>query len=323
MDKSMIDQKIKPELKLEDYNQDGDYAKFVCLPLERGYGMTLGNALQRVILSSLTGAAVTAVKIHGLTKEMRAIDRVLEDVTDIILNVKQIRLKLQGVDHAELKLDAKGPAVLTAGHFESSPKVEIINKSSHLATLQEGGRLTISLKAEKGRSYVHAVQERADPGWTAVDAMFSPVTKVNFTVSNTTHGRRTDYDKLTLEVWTDGRITPEEAVTRSARIITEQLSVFSSVAASGASPGFPEELEEVRIQRSLDSAITALPLSKRAVNCLEQAEIRYVWQLVRLSREELERTKNLGRKSLMDIVETLSNNGLSLGMDVGDKGKAG
>jgi DNA-directed RNA polymerase subunit alpha len=323
MEKKLSELKIPPKVEIDEYIPARNYAKFVCRPLERGFGLTLGNALRRVILSSMSGAAITSVKITGVLHELSTINNVKEDVADIILNLKEVRLRLSpAVESAEMKLDVTGPAVVTASDIVTDHRVDILNRSLKLANVAVDGRLSMVMKVEAGRGYVPAEKPQADEsqeiGAIPVDAMFSPIHKVNFNVTNTTFGHRTDYDKLTLEVWTDGSISPQEAVSRSAKILTEQLQIFSSFSAPGARLG----IDSPPIGGPLDAAfyrtVDELELSVRAANCLKNADIYYIGELVQKSESEMLKTKNFGRKSLNEIKDVLNNLGLHLGMTVGE-----
>ncbi|MDR1040234.1 MAG: DNA-directed RNA polymerase subunit alpha [Deltaproteobacteria bacterium] len=323
MERKLSELKIPPKVEIDDYVPSRNYAKFVCRPLERGFGLTLGNALRRVILSSMTGAAITSVKIAGVLHELSTISNVKEDVADIILNLKEVRLKLaSNADSAELRLDVPGPAEVTAADIVTDHRVDILNKSQRLASVAAEGRLTMIMKVESGRGYVPAekpsVDDSQDIGSIPVDAMYSPIHKVNFSVSNTTFGHRTDYDKLTLEVWTDGSISPQEAVSKSAKILTEQLTIFSSFSAPGAGMGSVASAAGGPLDAAFYRTVDELELSVRAANCLKNADIYYIGELVQKTESEMLKTKNFGRKSLNEIKDVLNNLGLHLGMSVGE-----
>jgi DNA-directed RNA polymerase subunit alpha len=323
MEKKLTELKIPPKVELDDYDPTKNYAKFVCRPLERGFGLTLGNALRRVILSSMTGAAITSVKITGVVHELSTISNVKEDVADIILNLKEVRLKLApGSESAELRLDVPGPAEVTAADIVTDHRVEILNKRLPLASVAAEGRLTMIMKVESGRGYVPAEKPNPDEtqeiGSIPVDAMYSPIHKVNFNVTNTTHGHRTDYDKLTLEVWTDGSVSPQEAVSKSAKILTEQLQVFSSFSSAGTGLGSVAAPSGGMLDAAFYRTVDELELSVRAANCLKNAGIYYIGELVQKTESEMLKTKNFGRKSLNEIKDVLLNLGLHLGMSVGE-----
>jgi DNA-directed RNA polymerase subunit alpha len=317
-----LEQKIQPKIKVEYDPDKSNYAKFICEPLERGYGLTLGNALRRIILSSMTGAAITSIKIAGVLHELATIPNVKEDVSDIILNLKEVRLKLHSNDPAEIKLDIKGPADVVAGDIQTSHKVEVLNKKQHLATLAAGGHLIITMRVEKGRGYIPAEkpshEDGQEIGTIPVDAMYSPIHKVNFIVSNTTFGHRTDYDKLVLEVWTDGSLSPQEAVSKSSKIITEQLAIFSNFNHPTAGMGPIMEPVGGPANSAFMRNVDELELSVRAANCLKNADIYYIGELVQKTEGEMLKTKNFGRKSLNEIKDVLANMDLHLGMNVGD-----
>ncbi|MDR1036313.1 MAG: DNA-directed RNA polymerase subunit alpha [Deltaproteobacteria bacterium] len=323
MEKKLSELKIPPKVEIDDYDGARNYAKFVCRPLERGFGLTLGNALRRVILSSMSGGAITSVKITGVLHELSTISNVKEDVADIILNLKEVRLRLApNADSAELRLDIHGPAEVTAADIVTDHRVDILNRSQRLASVAAEGRLTMTMKVGSGRGYVPA--EKPDPdetqeiGAIPVDAMYSPIHKVNFNVTNTTFGHRTDYDKLTLEVWTDGSISPQEAVSKSAKILTEQLQIFSSFSAPGIGMGSSSSSADGPLDATYYRTVDELELSVRAANCLKNAGIYYIGELVQKSESEMLKTKNFGRKSLNEIKDVLNTLGLHLGMSVGE-----
>ncbi|BCS98496.1 DNA-directed RNA polymerase subunit alpha [Desulfoluna limicola] len=296
------------------------YGKFVCEPLERGYGITIGNALRRIILSSLYGAGVVSVKIEDVLHEFSPIPGVLEDVSELILNIKELKLKVNDTETRTLELKAEGPCNVCAGDLISPDgRVEILNPDLHLATINEGGKLNVSLTVKVGRGYALArdnKDEDAPVGTIAIDTVFSPIKKVNYTVSNSRVGQKTDYDKLTLEVWTDGSLVPEDAVAYAAKILKEQMNPFinfdediepehDSVSEEGGDRDFNENL-----YRNVDE----LELSVRSANCLKNADIIKIYQLVQKTEAEMLKTKNFGRKSLNEIKEVLTEMGLSLGM---------
>ncbi|MDR2460824.1 MAG: DNA-directed RNA polymerase subunit alpha [Deltaproteobacteria bacterium] len=323
MDKFFTDQKIQTKVKLDDDSKkEKNYAKFVCEPLERGYGLTLGNALRRVILSSMTGAAITGIKLAGVLHELTTLDNVKEDVSEIILNLKELRLKLNGADVAELRLDVVGPREVTAADIITSHKVEVLNKDQHLATISNDGRLNMTMFVERGRGYVPAekpgTEDGEDQGIIPVDAMYSPIHKVNFNVTNTTFGHRTDYDKLVLEVWTDGSVSPQEAVAKSAKILSEQLFIFMNFNAPVPGLGTTQEPVGSLTNAAFYRTVDELELSVRAANCLKNADIYYIGELVQKTEPEMLKTKNFGRKSLNEIKEVLATMGLQLGMSVGE-----
>jgi DNA-directed RNA polymerase subunit alpha len=331
MDRSPAEAKIQPKIEVT-YTADNNYAKFVCMPLERGFGLTLGNALRRVILSSMQGAAITMVTIEGVRHELSAIDNVTEDVSDIILNLKEVRLKLHSDTPAEVTVEAEGPCDVRAADIRTSQKVTVLSPGQHLATVGAGGRLKMTMRVEKGRGYVPAEkpegQEQQSARSIPVDAAFNPILRVNFSVTNTTSGHRTDYDKLTMEVWTDGSVTPQEAMKTAAQILTEQLGIFSTfnIPLSVLSPG-GEALGGVLgaadddVAKNLRKPVDELDLSVRAANCLKNADIYFIRDLVQKTEAEMLKTKNFGRKSLNEIKQVLQSMNLSLGMTVPEAGR--
>jgi len=309
---------IKPKrLEVDHDTLTSTYGKFACEPLERGFGTTLGNALRRVLLSSLRGAAITGVLIRDVYHEFSALPGVLEDVTEILLNLKQVRLKFLSDGVKTLRLEARGEGRVTAGQIITDGTVEILNPDLHLATLSTDGQLIMEMVAKSGKGYVPAEankEENQPAGFIPLDASFSPIRKVNYVVTQARVGQRTDYDKLTLEVWTDGSVTPENAIAYAAKILKDQLTLFINY------PEEPERLEEKPaeeqplLNENLYRPVTELELSVRAANCLRNANIRYIGELVQKTEQEMLKTKNFGRKSLNEIKEILQEMGLSLGM---------
>ncbi|HUB05517.1 MAG TPA: DNA-directed RNA polymerase subunit alpha [Myxococcales bacterium] len=309
---------IKPRgLSIEQDSLTDKYGKFVAEPLERGFGITLGNSLRRVLLSSLQGAAITAVKIEGVDHEFTTIPEVTEDVTDIVLNLKEVLLRIHTNEPKTLRIEAQGPKEIKAGDIQVDDQVEILNPGHHICTLSEGGKLSLELSARRGRGYVSAEKNKipgAPIGTIPIDALFSPVRKVNYQITNARVGQVTDYDKLSLEVWTDGSVSPPDAVAFAAKIIKEQLSIFVNFDETEeplpvASPVLDQKLNE-NLFRSVDE----LELSVRSANCLQNANIKTIGDLVQRSEAEMLKTKNFGRKSLKEIKEILAEMGLSLGM---------
>jgi DNA-directed RNA polymerase subunit alpha len=293
------------------------YGKFVAEPLERGYGTTLGNSLRRILLSSLPGTAITSIKVEGVKHEFSTITGCVEDMTEIVLNLKQVVLDLGDKDVAHLRLNVKGPIEITAGMLEGDPNVRVVNPDIHIASLNEEGSFVAELVAKKGRGYVIAEankEEDSAVGTIPIDAVFSPVRKVNHVVTNARVGQRTDYDKLTLEVWTDGSVLPEDAVKGAAFILRDQLGVFVGVEEHVEEPVAPVVEERPRLNENLFRRIDELELSVRSANCLENADIKYIGELVQRSEAEMLRTKNFGRKSLNEIKEILGEMGLGLGL---------
>jgi DNA-directed RNA polymerase subunit alpha len=298
------------------------YGKFVCEPLERGFGITLGNSLRRILLSSLHGAAITAVKIDSVQHEFSVIPGVLEDVSEIILNLKQVRLKTKDVEPRILTCDVQGERVVTAGDFVSPDgAIEILNPELPVATLSGEGKLSMEMTVKVGKGYSlseYNKDEDAPVGTISIDAVFSPVNRVNYVVGNARVGQRTDYDKLTLEVWTDGSVAPENAVAYSAKIFKDQMSIFINFDEEAE----PEQKRKIKdestpeFNENLYRSVEELELSVRSANCLKNAEINKIYQLVQKTEAEMLKTKNFGRKSLNEIKEVLSEMGLSLGMKI-------
>ena len=311
-------QMIKPE-KVQ-VSSNPSYGKFVCEPLERGFGVTIGNSLRRIILSSLYGAAITTVKFDSVMHEFSVIPGVLEDVSEIILNLKEVRFRIADVEPKIVRIEAAGEREVTAGDILSDDgKCEVLNPKHHIAGLSEKGKLNMSMtvKYSKGYSLAEANKDEDAPAGTIpIDAVYSPVKRVNYVVGNARVGQRTDYDKLTMEVWTDGSIMPEDAVAFAAKILKEQMTIFIN---------FDEEIEPVpqekykdkskpKFNENLYRSVEELELSVRSANCLKNADINQIWQLVSKTEAEMLKTKNFGRKSLNEIKEVLSEMDLSLGM---------
>jgi DNA-directed RNA polymerase subunit alpha len=310
---------IKPrEVAIDPRSKSNTYAKFACEPLERGYGITLGNALRRILLSSIMGAAVTKVQIDGALHEFMSLPDVKEDITDIVLNLKELRLKLHGNEPRKVTIDVQGPRVVTAADIQTGPDVEILNPDHVIATVDEKGHLRMEMTVAAGRGYVPAEDNKGedDPiGVIPIDSLFSPIRKVNYQITNARVGQRTDYDKLTLEVWTDGSVLPEDAVAFGAKILKEQVSIFINFDETME----PQEvlyIEEPEFNENLLKPIDELELSVRSFNCLQTAGIKYVGDLVQKTEAELLKTKNFGRKSLKEIKDILERLGLDLGVKV-------
>jgi len=297
-------------------NTDG-YGKFVIEPLERGFGMTLGNALRRVLLSSLQGAAITSVRIEGVQHEFSSIPGVLEDVTDVVLNLKEVRLRANSTEPKQIVIKKQGPGAVTASDFSSPDQtVEILEGGHHIATLSGDAELSLTATVEVGKGFVLAeknAKEEQPIGTIPIDSIFSPVRKVNYTVTNARVGRETDYDRLSLEIWTDGSIAPADALAFAAKILKDQLSIFIN---------FEEDLEQrwvpsaphVTPNEILFRPVDELELSVRSANCLQNADIKYIGELVQRTEAEMLKTKNFGRKSLNEIKEILAGLGLEFGM---------
>jgi DNA-directed RNA polymerase subunit alpha len=309
---------IKPkEVRIDPDSKTETYAKFDCEPLERGYGTTLGNALRRVLLSSLNGAAVTTVRVDGASHEFTSMPDVKEDVTDLILNIKGLLLKLHGHETRMISIDKRGPCYVTGGDLITDPNVEVINKDHHVAAISEGGHLKVEMTVKSGRGYVPASRNKDETlpvGTIPIDSLFSPIRKVNYNVTNARVGQQTDYDRLILEVWTDGSVDPVDAVAYSAKIMKEQVSIFINFDES-LEPEWEEvEVEEVEFNENLLRPVDELELSVRSANCLQNANIRYIGDLVQKTEAEMLKTKNFGRKSLKEIKDLLVGMELSLGM---------
>lgn len=296
------------------------YGKFVCEPLERGFGITIGNALRRIILSSLHGAAIVSVKFDTVMHEFSVIEGVLEDVSEIILNLKEVRLRVSTSEPKVLKLNAKGERIVTAADIISPDgHVEILNPEQHIATLSSSAELKMTMIVKTGKGYVLADsnKDENDPvGTIPIDSVFTPIKRVNYVVGNARVGQRTDYDKLTFEVWTDGSILPEDSVSFAAKILKEQMSIFINFdeAQEPEASGDEEDVQMKQFNDNLYRNVDELELSVRSANCLKNAEILKIYQLVQKTEQEMLKTKNFGRKSLNEIRDVLSEMGLSLGM---------
>ena len=301
-------------------NTDG-YGKFVIEPLERGFGITLGNALRRTLLSSLQGASITAVRIDGVLHEFSTLPGVIEDVTEIILNLKQVRMKLHGDGPKRGTFETKGKGEVRAGDLQVDAEVEILNPEFHIASLNRDGDLRMEVEINGGRGYVSADQHSQTDrpiGVIPIDSLFSPVTRVNYTVEATRLGQRTDYDKLTLELWTDRSILPADAVAWAAKILRDHFSLFIHFEETIVEEVEEEVDEEVmRVRKLLDKSVEELELSVRSSNCLRAAEIKSIGDLVQKSEPEMLKYRNFGRKSLKEIQDILGEMGLAFGMDIG------
>jgi DNA-directed RNA polymerase subunit alpha len=309
---------IKPKgFEVDRESLTDRYGKFQIRPLERGYGITLGNSLRRVLLGSMMGSAVSAVKFEGVLHEFSTIPDVLEDVTDIILNLKEIRLKQYDPEDKVLRIVKQGPGSVTAADIQLVDNIEILNPQQHIATLGKDAKFEAEIIVSFGRGYVEADTTKDLPvGYIAVDSLFSPVRRVNYNVSNARVAQRTDYDALTLEVWTDGSLKPEEAVALGSKILKEQLQIFLTFDETIEPVEEEKESKSPQLNENLFRSVDDLELSVRSANCLKNANIRYIGELVSRSEAEMLKTKNFGRKSLNEIKEILSNMGLSLGMKV-------
>ena len=310
---------IKPKgFEVDRESLREDYAKFVIRPLERGFGVTLGNSLRRILLSSMMGSAVSAVKFDGVLHEFTTIPDVLEDVTDIILNLKEVRFRQFDGETHTLRISKKGPGKVTAADIQTNDRLTVINPDQHIATLGGNANFNVEIIVSFGRGFDAAEIRNAEypVGYIAVDSLHSPVRKVNYTVSNARVGQRTDYDALTLEVWTDGSIKPEESVALSSKILKEQLQIFLTFDESMEPVEESKDMKNPTLNENLFRSVDDLELSVRSANCLKNANIRYIGELVVKSEAEMLKTKNFGRKSLNEIKEILSEMGLGLGMKI-------
>lgn len=310
---------IKPKgFEVERESLTDRYGKFHIRPLERGYGVTLGNSLRRVLLSSMMGSAVSAVKFEGVLHEFSTIPDVLEDVTDIILNLKEIRFKQYDPELKTLRISKQGPGTVTAADIQLSDNVEVLNPDQHIATLGKDAKFEAELMVTFGRGFIEADArgQELPVGFIAVDALHSPIRRVNYNVSAARVGQRTDYDALTVEVWTDGSLRPEETVALGSKILKEQLQIFLTFDESMEPVEEEKEMKSPQLNENLFRSVDDLELSVRSANCLKNANIRYIGELVCKSEAEMLKTKNFGRKSLNEIKEILSNMGLSLGMKI-------
>ncbi|MDR0530690.1 MAG: DNA-directed RNA polymerase subunit alpha [Oscillospiraceae bacterium] len=306
----------KPKIEITDVKPDGTFGKFVVEPLERGFGTTLGNSLRRVLLSSLPGYAITSAKIDGILHEFSTIPGVKEDVTEIILNLKSVVLKMQGEEEKRLYIDVDESGEVIAADIQTDSEVDIINKDLHIATLEEGATLSMELTCNRGRGYVSAERNkdliRPPIGVIAVDSIYSPVLKVNYSVENTRVGQITDYDKLTLEIWTDGTTSAQEAVSLAAKILNEHLALFADLSDEIFDTEIMVVKSDSRKEKVLEMTIDDLDLSVRSYNCLKRAGINTVEDLITKSGEDMMKVRNLGRKSLDEVIAKLSSLGLEL-----------
>lgn len=309
---------IEPRIETAELKPDGTYGKFVAEPLDRGFGITLGNSLRRVLLSSLPGVAVSSVKIDGIQHEFSTIPGVKEDVTEIILNIKGLTAKLYCDEPIRVKIAAEGECEVTAGSISGSSEVEVLDPGMHIASLAEGAKLSMELVLQKGQGYVSADRnkqldgEKAPVGTIFVDSIYTPVLKVNYSVENTRVEQITDYDKLTLEVWTDGTISAKEAVSLAAKILNRQLNHFVELSDEVGSTEIMEKKEDTGRDKVLEMTIEELDLSVRAFNCLKRAGVNSVGDLVTKSTDEMMKVRNLGKKSLEEVMSKLETLGFHL-----------
>ena len=304
----------KPRIECLKLDNDNMYAKFVCEPLERGYGITLGNSLRRILLSSLPGAAITSIKVDGIQHEFSTIPGVVEDVVEIILNLKNVRLKIFDNEEKNLRIDVDKEGEVTAGDIVGDANVEVLNPDLHIATIAEGGSIHMELTANRGRGYNPSVKNKNPNqplGVIAIDSIYTPVKKDNFYVENTRVGQITDFDKLTIELWTDGSLLPDEALSLAAKVMNEHLALFIDLSEATKNTEIMVEKEESKKEKVLETTIEELDLSVRSYNCLKRAGIVNVEDLTNKTEEEMMKVRNLGRKSLEEVTNKLH----SLGLD--------
>lgn len=305
----------KPKIECVEVSEDGTYGKFIVEPLERGYGITLGNALRRILLSSLPGVAANSVKIDGVLHEFSTVPGVKEDVTELILNIKELALKMTGEGPKTIFIDAKGPGVVTGGDIKTDGEVEVINKDLHLATLDTDAKLYIEITVNRGRGYVSQTKNKGEEltiSHIPIDSIYTPVKRVNFTVANTRVGQITDYDKLTLEIWTNGTIKTDEAIGLSAKILIEHFKLFMTLTDHANNVEIMVEKEEDKKEKVLEMTIEELDLSVRSYNCLKRAGINTVQELTERSMDDMMKVRNLGKKSLEEVEKKLRDLGLGL-----------
>ncbi len=304
----------RPNIKCLEIDNENNYAKFVCEPLERGYGVTIGNSLRRILLSSLPGAAITSVKIEGVVHEFSTIPNVVEDVPEIIVNLKSVRLKLHENEEKIIRIDYKGEGEVKAGDIITDSSVEILNPDLHIATLSEGAHLQMEMTVDMGRGYNSAEKNKKDNqplGVLPIDSIYTPVKKVNYSVENTRVGQMVDYDKLTIEVWTDGSLAPYEALSLAAKVMTGHLELFIDLSETAKNTQVMVEKEEDKKEKVLEMTIEDLELSVRSFNCLKRASISTVEDITKMTQSEIMKVRNLGKKSLDEVTAKLH----SLGLD--------
>ncbi|MBS4201576.1 DNA-directed RNA polymerase subunit alpha [Bacillus sp. FJAT-49732] len=308
----------KPKIETIEISDDAKYGKFVVEPLERGYGTTLGNSLRRILLSSLPGAAVTSIQIEGVQHEFSTIEGVVEDVTSIILNIKKLALKVYSDEEKTLEIDVQGEGVVKASDIMHDSDVEILNPDLHIATLSENANFRLRMNARRGRGYTPADLNKRDDlpiGVIPIDSIYTPVSRVNYQVENTRVGQMTNYDKLSLDVWTDGSIGPKEAISLGAKILTEHLNIFVGLTDEAQHAEIMVEKEEDQKEKVLEMTIEELDLSVRSYNCLKRAGINTVQELANKTEEDMMKVRNLGRKSLEEVKAKLEDLGLGLRKD--------
>lgn len=306
-------------LEVEENSLTESYGKFTADPFERGFGTTIGNSLRRILLSSISGAAVTNIRIEGVEHEFSTLTGMKEDVAELILSVKQLKLRLQGDQERTIRIDKSGPGKVSAGDIKTDPHVQVLNPSLHLATLNTDGKLKMEMTVRSGRGYSPAERNKSEDqpiGVIPIDAIFSPLERVNYHVENARVGQDTDFDRLILEVWTDGSVSPAEAVKRSGKILRDHLSIFSGEEYGEEAEASDEDGRREVILSNLDRSVNELELSVRAANCLKNVDLSTIRDLVQKTEAEMLKTKNFGRKSLNEIKEVLEDMGLNLGMDL-------
>ena len=308
----------KPNIECLEVDNENNYAKFVCEPLERGYGVTIGNSLRRILLSSLTGCAITSVKIEGVLHEFSSIPNVVEDVPEIIVNLKSVRLKFDENKEKVLRINFKGEGEVTAGDIVTDGTVEILNPDLHIATVSEGGQLVMEMTADMGRGYTPSEKNKKpnqDISVLPIDSIYTPVTKVNYQVKNTRVGQMVDYDKLIIEVWTDGSLKAHEALSLAAKVMTSHLNLFIDLSETTKNTQVMIEKEESQKEKVLETSIEELELSVRSFNCLKRAGIATVEDLISKSQADMMKVRNLGKKSLDEVTAKLH----SLGLDFAEE----
>ena len=304
----------KPNIKCLEIDEKNNYAKFVCEPLERGYGVTIGNSLRRILLSSLPGAAITSVKIEGVVHEFSTIPNVVEDVPEIIVNLKMVRLKLHENEEKTIRIDVKGEGEVKAGDIITDSSVEVLNPDLHIASLAQGAHLQMEMTVDMGRGYNSAEKNKKDTmalGVLPIDSIYTPVKKVNYSVENTRVGQNIDFDKLTIELWTDGGLAPYEALSLAAKVMTGHLELFIDLSETAKNTQVMIEKEEDKKEKVLEMSIEDLELSVRSFNCLKRANISTVEDIAKMTESEMMKVRNLGKKSLDEVIAKLH----SLGLD--------
>ena len=308
----------KPNIECLEMNSEENYAKFVCEPLERGYGMTIGNSLRRIMLSSLPGAAITSVKIEGVVHEFSTIPNVVEDVPEIVVNLKGVRIKMHDPEEKHIRIDFKGEGEVTAADIITDSSVEILNKDLHIATVSEGGSLQIDMTVNMGRGY-NTAEKNKQPnqplGVLPIDSLFTPVRKVTYSVENTRVGQMVDYDKLTIEVWTDESLKPYEAISLAAKVMTGHLELFIDLSETAKNTQVMVEKEESKKEKVLEMPIEELELSVRSYNCLKRAGIATVEDLANKTEDDMMKVRNLGKKSLDEVINKLHSLGLEFAQE--------